>query len=93
MDQVHKVDEKLTHFLDGDVLQMAEQKADLATLGLKIGVSRGKPGFYNEADYKKALRFIWEERCDGWWNYQLAFEKYSICTTQAFEAARDQMNS
>ncbi len=87
LDQTRKVDKTLRHFLDGDVLQMAEQKAFLISRGLRIGVSEGKPGFDNEADYKKALKFIWGDRFDGWWNYRVAFEQYKICTTDEFQAA------
>ena len=72
--------------LDGDLSQMATQGEFLRKAGFRVGRVDVYPGLYTEEDYKAALKAIWENRVDGWWNYEEKYVEYGICTSEEFRA-------
>ena len=71
---------------DGDLGQMAAQGIALKEGGFEVGrwdVYATVP----EADYRRALEYMWKRRTDGWWNLPLV--KEGIITQEEFKVALD----
>lgn len=73
--------------LDGDLSQMLRQEEFLSSRGMDVGHSDVYPGLYTEEDFKKALKLIWDNRVDGWWNYKTEYINHAICTSELFDSA------
>lgn len=75
--------EKFSFYLDGDLSQMSSQRRFLSERGIVIQQNNVYPCL-RECDVEKAMRLIWEQRCDGWWHYKPQYLKYGICTEEDF---------
>jgi hypothetical protein len=86
------LDDDRAHFLfHGDLSQMGLIYEALHSAGFAV-VRRGvHPGFAadQEAEYQRALEFIFHARITGWWSQREALLKYGVCTSEAYEAALD----
>jgi hypothetical protein len=79
--------EDLAFTLDGDLRQMAAQEQFLQSHGIRVGRTDVYPGVYTDEDKLRALKLIWENRVEGWWNYRRQFVEFQICTEAEFDAA------
>ncbi len=75
-------------FLGGDLCQMGNQKNFLQAKDFDVQQRDVYP-VLKEADKEKALRAIWESRCDGWWHYEEQYIKLGICTAEEFKETLD----
>ena len=73
-------------FLDGDLCQMSTQKKFLLSHGFDIKQNDVYPCL-KPTDRKKALKLIWEQKCEGWWHYQKDYAELEICTEEEFKNA------
>ncbi|WP_050809957.1 hypothetical protein [Desulfosporosinus sp. OT] len=73
--------------LSGDLCQMADQERELRRRGFSLGNSDVYPTVNSEDEYIDALRFIWNRRVNGWWNYKDDYVKYGICSAEEFSLA------
>jgi hypothetical protein len=75
--------------LDGDISQMATMEARLRAVGFRLyrSTSGTYPGFPRdeEAEYQRALRYLFENRVPGWWNQRMVDRQ--ICTQEEFDKA------
>lgn len=71
-------------YFEGDLCQMADQELELRRQGFAVGNSDVYPVVDSEEEYKKALRFIWDRKINGWWHYKDKYAKYGICDAEEF---------
>lgn len=71
----------------GDLCQMADQERELRRQGFAIKNSDVFPVVESKDEYKEALRFIWDRRVNGWWNYMDDFIEYGICDAEEFTSS------
>jgi len=71
----------------GDLCQMADQERELRRQGFAVGNSDVYPTVDSEDEYIEALRFIWNRKINGWWNYKDDYVKYGICNAAEYIAA------
>ena len=69
--------------MDGDLCQMANQRRFLNERGISTAQNNVYPCLKND-DIEKAMRLIWEQRCDGWWHYEDQYVEYGICTKEQY---------
>ena len=74
--------DEINFLLNGDLNQMSIQEAFLRGKGFKLGWSDVYPGFYTQEEYKRGLKEIWDNKCEGWWNYREVCIKYGISSTE-----------
>ncbi len=74
-----------TFFIDGDLLQMSEQKRFLQSRGFNVQQNNVYPCLRQE-DVERALKLIWENRVEGWWHYEEKYVELGICTKEEFWA-------
>ncbi|APF25145.1 MULTISPECIES: hypothetical protein [Clostridium] len=77
------------YLLNGDLNQMSIQKTQLLAKGIQILQCDVYPAINEKKDYIKALRIIWNEKIEGWWNYKGEFLEYKICTEEEFTKGFD----
>lgn len=75
--------EKFSFYLDGDLSQMSSQRRFLNERGIVTQQNNVYPCL-RESDVEKAMKMIWEQRCDGWWHYKKQYVEYNICTEEDF---------
>jgi hypothetical protein len=75
----------MNYLLDGDLNQMSIQKSKLLTKGITIEQHDIYPAISSQEDYVRALRVIWYDKIEGWWNYKGQFIKYGICSEEQFK--------
>jgi hypothetical protein len=80
-------DEGIVFLLHGDLNQMGIQENFLRKQGLDVGRNNVYPGFRTEKEYQNALSLIWNNRVEGWWNYEHEFLSAEICTQKEFNGA------
>ena len=72
--------------LSGDLCQMSTQEDFLRAQGFDVARRNVYPALKSE-DVERALRLIWERRCDGWWNYEHKYVELGICTKEEYDEA------
>lgn len=75
-------------YLNGDLCQMGAQKSFLIDRGFDVQQSDVYPVLKQE-DKTRALKAIWESRCDGWWHYREDYIKLDICSGEEWGKALD----
>lgn len=78
-------DEGIVYLLSGDLCQMSTQEQYLANQGMNLGHNDVYPGFKTQEEYLEAIRLIWQNRIEGWWNYERELVKAGICTQNEFD--------
>jgi hypothetical protein len=75
--------------LEGDLNQMGIMERRLRDGGFNVARSSSGtyPGFPKdqEAEYLRALKWLYERRVEGWWNQRLV--EHKVCTQAEFDAA------
>ena len=82
-------DDRAFYLLQGDLSQMGRMYAALSQAGFPIVKSGVYPGFARDdlEHYKRALRYIFSRRIDGWWNQEEALISHGVCTQAEYDAA------
>lgn len=75
-----------TFYLSGDLCQMSTQKGFLCNQGFDVSQRDVHP-VLKEEDVPRALKLIYQNRVEGWWNYKEKYVKLSICTAEEFDTA------
>ena len=75
----------MSYLLDGDLNQMSIQKEKLLEKGLPVSQIDVYPAFDSKIDYLRALKMIWNDKIEGWWNYKNELVKNEICTNEQFK--------
>ena len=57
------------YFFEGDLCQMAKAAQVARQLGFEVGVAGGWPYVTSEAEYNKVVRYIIDNRIEGYWHY------------------------
>ena len=78
-----KASEEYTFFLSGDLNQMSTQKSFLIRQGFDVGQTNVYP-VLKPNDVTKALKLIYENKIEGWWQYSKECISRGICTTVEF---------
>lgn len=71
----------------GDLSQMGTQAVFLKARGFDVGWRDVYPALRTSGEWARAIKEIWEERVDGWWNLQSALVALGACTAEEFDAA------
>lgn len=82
-------DDRAYYLLDGDLCQMGTMQRWLREHGFPVVKSGVYPGFKKEDkdQYVAALKALWENRVDGWWNQKRAMVEHGVCAEDAFGRA------
>lgn len=82
-------DDRAYFVFEGDLNQMGIIYARLLWAGFRVVKSDVYPGFPRdqEEEYIKALRFLFDNRVEGWWNQERDLVRYEICTQGEFDKA------
>jgi hypothetical protein len=75
-----------TFLLNGDLRQMSEQGAFLRNRGFSVEQNDVYPSL-REEDVTPALRILWNEKVEGWWQYRTALVQRKICTEAQWKKA------
>ncbi len=78
-------DKDHTFFLQGDLIQMSNQKSFLIAKGFSVAQNDVYPCLKTE-DIAKALRAIWFSKIEGWWHYKKEYIEHGICTEEEFKS-------
>lgn len=84
IDTLH--DNSAYYTFDGDLNQMAIIYEALKHARFPVTRSGVSPAFTKSKKYQyiKALKFLWNEKIEGWWNQRDAMIEHSICTIEQF---------
>lgn len=90
---VHRGDDRAYFVFQGDLNQMGILYARLLEAGFPVVKSDVYPGFPRdqEEEYIRALRFVFDNRIEGWWNQERDLIKHEICTQEEFDKALGRM--
>jgi len=80
-------DEGYRFTFSGDLNQMAQQKAFLQDNFFEVGQCGVYPAVKDQETYNRAIKAIWENRIEGWWNYEDKLIALQACTHEEFRAA------
>lgn len=82
-------DNRAYYTLEGDLSQMGRMEQVLRGAGFPVVKWDVYPGFTkeNEEQYIEALRYIFQNRIEGWWNQERKLIQYEICTQEQFDRA------
>lgn len=71
----------------GDLHQLGEQELFLRHQGFNVDHITGFPALVlvTKEEYISALRAIYDQYVDGWWNYQDECVRHRICTEDEFK--------
>ena len=75
---------KQEFFLEGNLLQMGEQRDFLQEQGFRVGKVGVYPTLSTEQEYNEAIRLIWEHKVSGWFHYRLNLIETGVCTNEEF---------
>ena len=78
---------EVMYCLNGDLNQMGVMAARLNADGFDVRMLNVYPGFASLEEYKKALRYLWVKRIEGWWGQERDLIKYGICTQTEYDDA------
>ncbi len=78
-----KANSTFTFFLNGDLNQMSIQKRYLNQQGIDSQQTDVYP-VIKEADVEKALKLFYENKVEGWWNYERDYVNRGICTQEQY---------
>lgn len=79
-------DRRAHYVFSGDLSQMGTIEAYLRMQGFAVVKCDVYPGFPKDqfSEYIRALRLLYEEKIEGWWNQEEALIAHGICTPQEF---------
>ena len=75
--------DEFTFYLDGDLLQMSNQRRFLNERDIQTRQNNVYPCL-RQQDVVMSLSMIWSQKCDGWWHYREKYVQYGICTEEQF---------
>lgn len=86
-------DNRAYYIFDGDLNQMGIIYTTLLRAGFPVVKNNVYPGFpKNQEDkYKEALKYLFENRIEGWWSQRSKLLEYKICTEEEFKEALDKV--
>jgi hypothetical protein len=64
--------------LNGDLCQMSTQMQFLIENGFDVGQSGCYPYLDSKQEYDRAIKLIFENRVEGWWNYRDALPEIEL---------------
>lgn len=80
-------DEGCMFTFSGDLNQMSVQKAFLQDNFFEVGQCGVYPAVKDQETFDRAIKAIWENRVEGWWNYKDKLITLQACTNDEFMAA------
>lgn len=82
-------DDRAFYLLHGDLSQMGTMYESLHRAGFPVVKSGVYPGFarHDVEHFKRALRYVFSRRLDGWWNQEQALLAHDVCTRAEYDAA------
>lgn len=87
VERLSNTDDNRAYFtFDGDLCQMSAMERALREAGFNVVRNNVYPGFRetDKEEYVRALKFIFTNRIDGWWNQERVFIEHGICTQEEF---------
>lgn len=69
----------------GDLHQMGVQELFLRQHGFNVHQVDVFPAIKTKEEYIDALKAIYRNYVDGWWNYKDHYVRYGICTEEEFK--------
>jgi len=69
----------------GDLHQLGVQELFLRQQGFNVKQVDMLPALTTKEEYIRALRAIYNQYVEGWWNYQYQCVRYGICTEDEFK--------